>query len=182
MKKYIKSILVLVILIVLPLGSWIFLKKGLDWRKAKVLKLEKQERFINAFDFENADKDKLYEIMAHRTCVVKFKNDLTPLDSALIDQFKNAYTFQFIDLTRTNEQGKGWSSKSSVRQYKPANVRPKQAELADINYMIVDTSGYIRQFYKGDDKQIINLLVEDVAVVLPRKREKDIAIKKPQKD
>lgn len=176
--KIIKSILILILLVGLPLGSWYFLKSGLEWRKAKVVKLEKKQNFINAFDFSNNDKDKLYEIMAHRTTVVKNEGDLSADDKAIIDQFENAYTFQFLSLSKTDSLDNNWVSKSRARFYKPQSRNSNIEGLDNWNYMIVDTSGYIRQFYKGTDKQVMSLLVEDIAVVLPRKKPKDIGIRK----
>ena len=43
--------------------------------------------------------------------------------------------------------------------------------------MIVDTTGMIRQFYKDDSEKSLGTMIEDLAVILPRKKAKDIVIK-----
>lgn len=176
--KYLKTVLVLLLLAGLPIGSWLFLKSGLNWRKDKVSDLKTKDLFFNAFDFSKKDKDKLYELMAHRTCVVKIKGEIEDLDEALIDQFEDAYTFQYISFEKTVDNTKSWSSKSAVRFYQPESSNARFDRLKNVNYAIVDTTGYVRQYYEGSGKQVMNTMVEDIAVILPRKKEKDIAIRK----
>lgn len=175
--KNLKSIVLLLILFALPAASWYFLKGGLDWRKSKVVELAPKERFLNVFNFTNKDKDALFEIMTHKTCVVKFKEDLTELDQTMIDQFRNAHTFQFVLMSKTVDQPNEWSSKSVERYYKPQSMATKLDKYANSNYVIVDTAGFIRQYYKGDSKATLTSIIEDMAVILPRKKEKDIKMK-----
>ncbi len=175
--KYFKTILVLLLLIGLPIGSWYFLNSGLEWRKDKISDLKTKDRFMDAYSFTNQDKTRLYEIMAHRTSVVKLKGTLSNLDSSLIDQFKNAYTFQFVSFDKTMTKSQGWSSKSVVHYYKPESSDAKFNRIKDADYALVDTSGFVRQYYEGSSKQVLNILVEDVAVILPRKKSKDIGIR-----
>jgi hypothetical protein len=44
--------------------------------------------------------------------------------------------------------------------------------------MLYDTGGVIRQYYEGLDHNTITNIVEDIAVVLPRKVTPDIETKK----
>jgi len=175
--KYLKVIVILMLLVGLPLGSWLFLKSGLDWRKGKVTELKAKDQFFSAFEFSKADKDKLYEIMAHRTCVVKLNEPVGAEDEELIDQFKDAYTFKFVSFERTDAQAQSWSSKSAVRYYKPESQAPRYNRIADVDYVLVDTTGFVRNYYEGTGKRILNAIVEDVAVILPRKKPKDIGIR-----
>ncbi|MBT8234175.1 MAG: hypothetical protein HKO66_05710 [Saprospiraceae bacterium] len=180
--KKLKPLLLLVLLFALPAASWYFLKGGLDWRKGKVLELSEKGRFIHAFDFENKDKDILFEKMTHKTCVVKFKDDITELDQSMIDQFKNAHTFKYISLSKTEVQPAGWNSKSAVEYYKPSNIETNNKKFKNIDYMIVDTSGFIRQYYEGSGKKVLTQIIEDLAVILPRKKPKDIKMKADEND
>lgn len=175
--KYIKSILVLVLLFGLPAASWYFLKGGLDWRKGKVEELVQKGRFLFAFDFTNQDKDRLYELMTHRTCVVKMKNDLNDLDKKVIDQFKKAHTFQFICLAKEGKNLQNWNKVMSEKYHRPQMMSSKNPNFQKAEYMLVDTSGFIRQFYHKDDKETLTRIIEDLAVILPRKKEKDIVMK-----
>ncbi len=175
--KIFKSIIVIIILFGMPLASWYFLKGGLDWRKSKIVELAPKGRFISAFNFENADKNRLFELMTHKTCVVKFKGEMSDLDQSMISQFKNAHTFQYIILSQDSEIPSGWSSKSLERYYRPQNVTPRGGKYPKLDYMIVDTSGFIRQSYVGNSNSTLTALVEDLAVILPRKPEKIIKLK-----
>lgn len=175
--KYIKTILILLLLVGLPIGSWYFLKSGLDWRKTKVTDLKTKDQFFTAFEFTNSDKDKLYELMAHRTCIVKMNEGINADDESIINQYSNAYTFQFISFDKTVKDNNKWTSKTAVRYYKPENAKPRFNRIADVDYVLVDTSGYVRQYYEGSSQQVLKTLVEDVAVILPRKKEKDIKLK-----
>jgi len=181
MKKIITTVLIVIILFGLPLASWYFLKGGLDWRKSKIVELAPKGRFFDAFNFVNADKDRLFELMAHKTCVVKFKGETTDLDKSMIDQFKNAHTFQYIILSQGSEIPNGWSSKNLERYYEPQNAAPKAGKYPNLEYMIVDTSGYIRQYYNGKSNKVLTAMIEDLAVVLPRRPEKTVQMKKQNK-
>lgn len=178
MKKKLKSLAVILILFGLPVASWYFLKGGLDWRKSKVVELAPKERFLNVFNFTNSDKDALFEIMTHKTCIVKFKEDITDIDQSMIDQFRNAHTFQYLLMSKTVEQPNEWSSKSVERYFKPENMSTKLEKYANSNYVVVDTAGFIRKYYTGDSRDVLTSIIEDMAVILPRKKEKDIVMKK----
>ena len=175
--KKLKPLIILLILFALPAASWYFLKGGLDWRKAKVVELAPKGRFLNAYNFAVADKNRLFELMTHKTCVVKLKDDLSEMDKEIIHQFRNAHTFQFLVLSQHSEKPVAWSSKSSERYYKPQNMTPTGGKKNDSDYMLVDTSGFIRQSYVGQSKKVLTTLIEDVAVILPRKKEKTVKMK-----
>jgi hypothetical protein len=175
--KHLKSFILLLILVGLPLVSWYFLKSGLDWRKGKVSDLKTKGLFLNSFDFSVDDKNSLYEIMAHRTSLVKLKDTLDSDDQLVIDQFKNAYTFQFISFEKDENRAKGWNSKSVIRYFEPSSKNCIPSEMRSSQYMIIDTAGLIRQYYVDDSKKTIGRMVEDLAVLLPRKKAKDIILK-----
>lgn len=180
--KYIKSILLLMLLVGLPLVSWYFLNSGLEWRKSKVSDLKAKDIFLKSYQFSAEDKNNLFEIMTHRTCVVKLSDEkLNDNDKAIIDQFNKAHTFKFVSLSKTDGNNNSWTSKSAVRYFKPSTTEPVLSELKGMNYVLVDTAGYIRQYYKGSRKQDLARLVEDIAVILPRKKPKDIVLKKTNK-
>lgn len=179
--KIIKSILIVVILFGLPIASWYFLKGGLDWRKSKIVELAPKGRFIGAFNFERADKDRLFELMTHKTCVVKFKGAMSELDQSMLKQFKNAHTFQYLVLSQDSDIPAGWSSKSLERYYRPQNVTPRGGKYPKLDYMIVDTAGFIRQSYVGNNNAVLTSMIEDLAVILPRRTEKVIKMKENDK-
>ena len=166
------------LLIGLPLISWYFLQSGLEWRRAKVSDLKSKGLFLNSFDFTTEDKNALYELMAHRTSIVKLKEAVDAQDEIIIDQFDNTHTFQFVSFEKTEMTSNGWSSKSALKYFKPNSQNCIPAEMRESMYMIVDTAGLIRQYYLDNAEKTMGTLIEDVAVILPRKKPKDIVIKK----
>jgi len=180
--KYLKGIGVIVLLFLLPLGSWYFLQSGLDWRKAKRETLQKKVRFMTAYNFTNADKDKLFELSVRKTNVVKTNGELTELDKALIAQFQNSHTFQFLVMSDGVATPEHLSSKDVRRYFDPQNQKAKHEYLANADYLLVDTMGYIRQYYQGKEKESLNYLVEDVALILPKTKTRDILMKRKAMD
>lgn len=176
--KILKSIAVIILLFGLPAGSWYFLQQGLDWRKEKEVALKNKVRFLNAYNFSNSDKDRLFETMSHKTSVVKLENDISDLDKELMNQFRNAFTFQFVVLSDGVKVPEILSSKDVRKYYDPQNQEATVNELKNAQYLLVDTVGYIRQYYNSDKLQTMNRLVEDVALILPKVKTRDILMKR----
>jgi len=174
--KIVRTIVILIVLFGLPAGSWYFLKDGFNWRKAKMEQLQKKEKFFDAFDFSADDKNRLFEEMTYRTSLIKLNSDITKRDNELIKQFKNTHTFMFFVLTGTNSKLKdNFSSKVPLRYIQASNTSPKNFEYNNAQYMIVDTAGYIRNFYEWSDDDKMVDIVEDLAVILPKRKTPDIS-------
>ena len=176
--KYIKTIGIIFILFVLPGGSWYFLQSGLDWRKEKRETLKQKVRFITSHDYTLKDKERLFELTAKRTNVIKLKGELTSLDQELIRQFKNTFTFQFLLLSDGILPPAGLSSKEVTKYYDPQQQNPTVDMFKNADYILTDTTGYIRQVYYGSKKETMTALVEDVALILPKVKTRDILMKR----
>lgn len=176
--KYIRTIAIMILLFGLPAGSWYFLNSGLDWRKAKRETLKQKVRFITSHNFTSADKDKLFEIAVKKTNVVKLNGDVSELDEELIRQFKNSHTFQFLVIADGAQKPAGLSSKEVKKYFDPEQQEVAHDYLKGADYLLVDTTGYIRQYYTGTDKSTLNFLVEDVALILPKTKTRDILMKR----
>ncbi len=162
----------MLVLFGLPIGSWVFLKGGLEWRKEKLKVLTEKGRFISSYNFTNQEKDQLFKYTASRTALVKLGNDMTADDHAILDQFKKAYTFMFVVIADDPSDGDYYSSKIPLRYVEPTQtISSDNFELSKARYLIVDTNGMIRQVYADNDYKEI---VEDLTIVLPRKPKKDI--------
>jgi len=170
------------ILFVLPAGSWYFLQSGLDWRKAKRETLKQKVRFITSHNFSNQDKDRLFELTAKRTNLVKLKGDLTTLDEELIRQFKNTFTFQFLVLSDGLVKPNNLSSKEVIKYYDPENQDPSSDIFIGADYILTDTTGFVRQIYTGTKKETMTAVVEDVALILPKVKTRDILMKRRGED
>lgn len=143
----------MILLFGLPLGSWFYLQSGREYRRDAVQELMPKDSLSNPsveILWNGVSiKDELY---GKTSCVS------TDLDPSFIqvynDQYKNSYTFQCLN------------HKDSV-QIKGLNPS---------DYILIDTAGYIRNMYSNNVDDKIKL-VEHTAIVIPRKKGKDIKIK-----
>ncbi len=175
--KYLRTIAILLLLFGLPAGSWYFLKDGLNWRKGKMETLKPKERFLEVYDFSDQDKTQIFEELSHRTAIIKLNSDITKDDMRIIDQFDDVPTFMFFVISKNVRIADQFGSKVALRYIKPSSISSKNFEYNSAQYVIVDTSGYIRNFYPWDMEDKMKNIVEDIAVILPRKVTPDIVVK-----
>lgn len=168
------------ILFGLPAGSWYFLKDGFNWRKAKLEELAPKGRFLDSYDFSSLEKGKIFEETTYKTTLVKINEDLSKNDITLIDQFKKSRTFLFLVLSDHLITHEEFSSKQPLRYINASSIKTSNEQFKNANYMLLDTAGVVRQYYSGTDKETLTKIVEDIAVILPRKITPDIEMKKPQ--
>ena len=149
--KIFKTIVIVALLFGLPAGSWYFLQSGLDWRKVKAKELAPKSAVTEIVNQRPEYKEKL----TGRTTLLKLDQKHTNLDEKLIDQFKDAFTFQYMT--------------GADMQFSPAQF--------DYDYLLIDTVGEVRQMYKGINEEILTTIVEDIALILPHRKSKDIKMK-----
>jgi len=53
--KILKTIAVLILVVGLPAGSWLFLQSGLDWRKVKAAQLLPKSHLLNDINWSNSE-------------------------------------------------------------------------------------------------------------------------------
>ena len=151
--KYLKSFAVISLLFILPGASWYFLQSGLDWRRVKAKELVPKSEVSEKLSSQAAVQKQL----RGKTTLLKMANGDSELEKDLVEQFKDAYTFQYL--------------KSSELQVMSSPMQ------IDYDYILIDTSGDVRQVYSGLDKATLTSIVEDIALVLPHRRPKDIKMK-----
>lgn len=150
--KYIKGIAVIGLLFVFPLASWYFLQYGLDWR------IDKRELLVPKMGFDSVLTDEsLVSYYKDKTSLVRLNPTNSEKEAVVKDQFKGAYTFQWIE--------------------READINAAHIMLKDVNFMLVDTGLNVRRLYKGDHDSIFAQMVEDVSLIIPRKKELDIKMK-----
>lgn len=150
--KYIKGIAVIFVLFVFPLGSWYFLQYGLNWR------IDKRELLVPKIDLNSVLADKaMTSNYTDKTSLIRLKSSNSEKESIIKDQFDDAYTFQWV------EEGTGVNMSHDI--------------LKDVNYMLVDTGMNVRRLYKGGHDSIFAHMMEDISLIMPRKKELDIKMK-----
>lgn len=156
--KYLKSIVVLSFLFGFPIGSWYFLQTGLDWRRVKAKEHTVKGPAVDTKLLSLDQASLLKTTLEGKTTIIKLSTTVTPLDESLKKQFKDAYTFQWLNDT-------------------PTAHLTNSAVTKGMDYVLIDTSLNIRQTYKGEDKETITRIVEDIALLLPHRKSRDIKMK-----
>jgi len=157
MKKWISWLVLIVMLGIVPLGSWYYLKQGLDYRKNALEELKPKSSV---------------EWMGEAASPFAGKTTLWVLDSSaaedvlppVIDQFSDAYTFQLAG---------HWNGEGVV--YIPDSLLNIYAKSGAV-FALVDTAKQIRNYYSGDTAEL-RKMVEHLAVLLPNVKDKDIKMK-----
>lgn len=172
----------MLVLFGLPAGSWYFLKYGADWRRAKLSTLDIKSNFVNAYDFTPEEKTELFALLSYKTSVISFGGSLNERENDLIDQYRKSYTFQWVTFVADSSQVDPVSSKNPRKYFVGKLPETDIAILRGVDYLLVDTAINIRQTYTGRTDETLSKLIEDIAIVLPRKKEKDISMKKSRND
>ncbi len=181
--KSLRTILILIVLFVLPAGSWYFLKYGFNWRKGKLAALETKGHFISDLNWNSIEKENINNSFSSRTTVVKFADGLSVNDEKIIDQFKKVNGFQWVLISKDSSSFINVPS-NDPRKYivSPRFYSSPNSYRSLGHYMLVDTGLNIRQIYEGDSEKMLRKLVEDITIVIPKKKQKDISIRKKNND
>ena len=150
--KFIRSLAVIFLLFIVPLGSWYFLQRGLDWRIDKRVLLEPKislEEILSAPDVINTYK--------YKTTLLQLDELDQQKESVVKDQFRDANTFQWI--------------------HSPTDVNTSHRLLEGSDYLLIDTALQVRRIYRGESDSIFAHMVEDISLIIPRKKELDIKMK-----
>lgn len=161
--KILSWIVLFALVVIVPFGSWYYLRQGLDYRKDALKNLEIKSKLDST-----GSMDSLF--LGKTTLIVLKKNaEVRKALMPIIDQFNDAYTFQVV-------------SDSAVHAEVMITELSSNELLANKKYafILVDTSGYIRNYY-GQSREDLKNLVEHLAVLLPNPKEPDIKLKNQQK-
>ncbi len=168
--KQVKIISLFLFLVVFPLGSWFYLQKGLDFRKALGKELEVKGQLT---DYISSPAG--LEMFRDKTSLVILPN--ADIDTDLLDeiyeQFKQAYTFQLVNGNRKYDN----SVFSKDREWVNQTFNADNASLTDKTAFIVDKEMNVRNYYKNTDAELKSL-VRQLAISFPRRPARDIIEKK----
>ena len=160
--KYIKSFIVLIFLVGLPAGSWYFLQTGLDWRRVKAKEHVVKGPAVDENVLDPSQVNLLKGTLKGKTTLIKLNSIETEFDEDLKVQFKDAFTFQWLN------EG-------------PVTMLTNNKVINGMDYVLIDTFMNIRQTYSGHDKETMTKIVEDIALMLPHRKAKDIRMKTQKK-
>lgn len=156
--KHLRTIVIIGLLFGLPAGSWFFLQHGLDWRREKRTQLVPKQDLLKEVKW-TTDEFTLVQnnFKDHTTLLLCGAQDVA--DKAIIDQFKDAYTFQVKEAAQL-----------------PQSIVAK-LNATELNYLLIDTGMVVRQVYPDNKKKTIQRLVEDLALIIPQQPVKEIKLR-----
>lgn len=155
--KVLKAIAVFILIVGFPLGSWLFLQQGLDWRRVKRAELEVKMDLKQGVPLSMDEKKAMMSVLDGSTTFVVLGESYSESDKAIIDQFKDAFSFQSkLQAEVSNSFG---------------------ATFSNDDYLLIDTAMMLRQRYSGNHDSIYSRIVEDIALLLPKQKEIDIKMK-----
>ena len=165
--KYFKSALIFSLLVLVPLGSWYYLKKGLDYRKDALVKLGGNTSISDICETAEVYRGETV-LLAHVNNTPTYREDL----SKVMSEFDDVPNFKCLIIKDTflNNTQQNFTNQFRFQSNKEA------CNYAFADLSLIDTSGIIRRTYTADEKGYIEV-IEHLAIILPSPEERDIKIK-----
>lgn len=194
------------VLVIFPAGSYYYLQKGMNYRKALMNEL-KEVGQLEDYMFEAEDSIKSFRSLKGKLKLAGFVEDFGPDQTALLgstlmqlhDQFNEREDVVFLLHYPESNGSKRNEFEIQYELNDPdqciwipmeksvfENTRRVNYRLNDEIYrkdrgntlVLADTSGMIRRYYHPEDANERKLLVEHLAVLLPRPQEKELIFKR----
>lgn len=162
MRKSYQIIAVLALLFILPLGSYLYLKRGYNFRLEALNELKPKENIKNHPSFSKLmEKDNIYLLYNADDEVA------ASWIGPVYDEFSHRSIFNVIGYTSDSVPPTSVSNQYTYI----ASKYPFAESIA-----LVDTASDIRNYYTYDSTSF-KKLVQHIPIVLPRKKEEDIKMK-----
>jgi hypothetical protein len=161
MSKLISWVVLGVFVVLVPLGSWYYLHQGLKYRKNALQQLQVKDSF-DLSDSSNYFLKGKTSLIVLRNPEGNIKDHLEKIES----QYGESYSFQICTID-------AYTGRVSLDE---DFVNELTAKFAGKDYVLIDTSGKVRNVYT-DTPEDLPLLVEHLAIILPRPVEPDIKMK-----
>ena len=191
LSRIVQILILALILIGFPAGSWFYLKKGAEYRRANISELgdlgkfEPQGTFLNV-EMMPASADSLRGKMLLIAAAQQSDDFENPRFikqfSELDEQYKNREDTRLLLLTGDSLQSRpGWvSEKSAWVFFAPAGLNEKAfgLDFGDTKppcWVLVDAKGSIRKYYQADE---FEKLVLQSSMIAPGKQRESIELKR----
>lgn len=157
--KHLRTVGIVSMLMIFPGISWYYLSSGFEYRKASYERLQPKDIWSESeFDLLQS----IGEIKGKTTVVF---DDQVSQDflNKFYDQYKDAYTFQMVV---AKDLPSDFPSQGNVKSLDTLSILTK-------NIILIDTAQNVRNYY-NHTRESLTLLIEDVAMTIPRKPSIDI--------
>ncbi len=183
---YVQLGLLSLLLIVAPLVSYLYLKKGFEYRVDSLDELGHLGFIGDALSYSKAGQGKTVDIVYMTPPAASDTVGLAILQ--LYDAFRRQDSVQFIGIRQGAEpliadasQGQELASNAAniqlLRQYGDKDPHCEQVPLEQ-RALLVDTLGQVRRCYNLHRGAEVNRIVEQLNILLPRPAKQDIFITK----
>lgn len=184
---------IILILFLLPFVSWYYLQSGLNWRKAAQEVMHGKTPFP-AVDYNNGNGLKFSnELLEEHVSIVSFISCANGEDQMnvlheLYEQFKetNKANFILLDSCQTDIMGTGDQVKKNWYRIPCSDSLTLCRSLlndwpAGKTFALVDRNKVIRSYYGIGTTDEKRMLVEHMALLLPRERQEKVELKRGDK-
>lgn len=186
-------ITVILILFLLPFVSWYYLQSGLNWRKAAQDIMHGKTPFPT-IEYRNSNGQKFTsDMIEEHVSIVSFVacaegSEQMKVLTEMYDQFKETGKANFIllDSCSTVEElvvdaaKKNWFTIPCLDSVRLCSTLLKEWP-AGAMFALVDRNKVIRSYYGIATKEEKRILVEHMALLLPRERQEKVELKRGDK-
>lgn len=179
---------IILILFILPFVSWYYLQRGLDWRKEaqKIMKgtdpfPEGQWQETGGTTFSTTQLENHVSLITFMPCAQS--EDVIATLNKFYDQFKDTKKANFIILDSCGIESiqdrtkSGWYSFQCSDSMNLCNLLAGSWPL-DKTHALVDKDKKIRGYYSSTTLEEKRLLLEHMALLLPRERSEKVELKR----
>ena len=160
--KYLIGTVVVIMLFVLPFGSWYYLQSGLDYRKEALKDLEPKGAFTSPFISPSA--------LESKTTMIHLKEVEGNVISEIYGQYGESETFQLYSIDKPEEGVENWIKLDDLA------ANSISAANRNAGFLLIDTSGQLRNTYPAK-LDSVKYLIEHTSIILPRVKEMDVKMK-----
>lgn len=170
MSKGFKFLVLILLLVVLPAGSYLYLKKGYDFRKEIMSDLSKMEPIKSVL----TSKDSI-QVSYKGKCTLIALTD-TKTSEQIYNQFKDAKGFQMLTKENLNLDQKyiakdnGEEKQKKYFELDPALINQLVNQYKS-SFILLDSLGNVRRTYQ-DEKEDMKKMVIHISALLPYYDEK----------
>lgn len=184
MKKLITPLILILVLVIFPLGSWYYLKKGTEYRKELLNSLEDHGK-LASFALPNFKGDTITDQDFSKAILVmsKFENEAqiketAPILNKLHWQFNDRNDVSFVSFIADDSLLQNVIM-ANISEEMLNDTKQVQFVIDDSGYSdkffqgfdntisMADTSHLVRRFYKVSDEDEIKRCVEHIAILIP---------------
>ena len=161
-KGFIQYLILFILLVVFPAMSWLYLRRGLNYRQNMLEKLSPvTEHLVRDSTFNS------------RICILSFSRNM-PTGSGRLQSVKDLFT----DQGSVFFQDRNWSDLSDEFDEAWAECFKEKPEDTSGRIFLINQQGYIVNCYRESDEQDLASLPKHIAFLLPPEKRKTFQFKR----